>query len=80
MLRRSDDAQPSSAGGCWLSEGQRLTEEDDMRVAAAFKRLLRLPRASIVDVSFSAVGVIVTVRLRRRRRVCAVCGQTSRGP
>jgi hypothetical protein len=51
-----------------------------MRVAAAFKRLLRLPRASIVDVSFSAVGVIVTVRLRRRRRVCAVCGQTSRGP
>jgi transposase len=49
-----------------------------MRVATAFKRLLCLPGASIVDVSFSAIGVIVTVRLRRRRRVCAVCGQTSR--
>ncbi len=34
--------------------------------------------ASVIDVSFSAEGVIVTVRLRRRRRVCAYCGQTGR--
>ena len=49
-----------------------------MRVTTAFKRLLRLPGASVVDVSFGAEGVIVTVRLRRRRRVCAGCGQTGR--
>ena len=50
-----------------------------MRVTTAFKRLLRLPGASVIDVSFSADAVIVTVRLRRRRRVCAACGQTGRG-
>ncbi len=49
-----------------------------MRATTAFKRLLRLSGASIVDVSFAAEGVIVTVKLRRRRRVCALCGQTGR--
>ena len=49
-----------------------------MRVTTAFKRLLRLPGASVADVSFGAEGVIVTVHLRRRRRVCAGCGQTGR--
>ena len=49
-----------------------------MRVTTAFKRLLRLPGASVVDVSFGVEGVIVTVRLRRRRRVCSSCGQTGR--
>ena len=47
-----------------------------MRVQTAFKRMLRLPGASVVEVSFGAEGVIVTVRLRRRRRVCSRCGQT----
>jgi transposase len=47
-----------------------------VRVTTAFKRLLRLPGASVIDVDFTAEGVIVTVRLRRRRRVCAECGQT----
>jgi transposase len=47
-----------------------------VRVTTAFKRLLRLPGASVVDVSFGAEGIVVTVRLRRRRRVCARCGQT----
>ena len=46
-----------------------------MRVTTAFNRLLRLPGASVIDVSFSGEGVIVTVRLRRRRRVCSGCGQ-----
>jgi hypothetical protein len=41
-----------------------------VRVTTAFKRLLRLPGASVVDVSFGTEGVVVTVRLRRRRRVC----------
>ena len=49
-----------------------------MRVSTAFKRLLRLPGASVVDVSFGVEAVIVTVRLRRRRRVCSGCGQTGR--
>ncbi len=49
-----------------------------MRVTTAFNRLLRLPGASVTDVSFDATGVIVTVRLRRRRRVCSRCGQTGR--
>jgi len=49
-----------------------------VRVTTAFNRLLGLPGASVIDVSFTAVGVIVTVRLRRRRRVCAGCGQTGR--
>jgi transposase len=49
-----------------------------MRVSTAFNRLLRLPGASVIDVSFGAEGVIVTVRLRRRRRVCSRCGQTGR--
>ena len=47
-----------------------------MRVTTAFNRLLRLPGASVIDVSPGSEGVIVTVRLRRRRRVCSRCGQT----
>ena len=49
-----------------------------MRVSTAFKRLLQLPGASVIDVSFTGEGVVVTVRLRRRRRVCSACGQTGR--
>jgi len=49
-----------------------------VRITTAFKRLLRLPGAGVRDVSFTGQGVIVTVRLRRRRRVCAECGQTGR--
>jgi len=51
-----------------------------MRVVTAFKRMLRLDGwASVTDVSFDAKGVIVTLKLRkRRRRVCSVCGQTGR--
>jgi len=49
-----------------------------MRATTAFKRLLHLPGASIIDVGFGAEGVIVTVKLRRRRRVCSRCGQTGR--
>jgi transposase len=36
--------------------------------------MLRLPGASVQDVAFGGEGVIVTVRLRRRRRVCSGCG------
>jgi transposase len=49
-----------------------------VRVTTAFNRLLGLPGAAVIDVSFVGEGVIVTVRLRRRRRVCARCGQTGR--
>jgi transposase len=61
-----------------MSEVQRSTKESDVRVTSAFNRLLRLPGASVIDVSFGTEGVIVTVRLRRRRRVCGRCGQTCR--
>ena len=37
-------------------------------------RMLNLPGASVTDVGFGPSGVVVAVRLRRRRRVCAVCG------
>jgi Transposase/Helix-turn-helix domain of transposase family ISL3/zinc-finger of transposase IS204/IS1001/IS1096/IS1165 len=59
---------------------KRLAKEGDMRVVTAFKRILGLGRwASVIDVSFDAKGVIVTLRLpKRRRRVCSVCGQTGR--
>jgi len=46
-----------------------------VRVTTAFNRLLRLPGASVTGVSFGGEGVIVTVRLRRRRLVCSGCGQ-----
>jgi transposase len=49
-----------------------------VRVTTALNRLLRLPGASVIDVSFGGEGVIVTVRLRRRRRVCSTCGQAGR--
>jgi len=51
-------------------------EEEEMRATTAFNRLLGLPGAWVIDVSFGADGVIVTVKLRRRRRVCSGCGQT----
>jgi hypothetical protein len=37
-----------------------------VRTTTAFKRLLRLSGASVIDVSFGTEGVIVTVWLRRR--------------
>ena len=49
-----------------------------MRVQTAFNRMLRLAGASVRDVEFGGEGVIVTVRPRRRRKLCAGCG-TSRG-
>jgi transposase len=47
-----------------------------VRLTTAFMRPLRLPGASVTDVGFSADGVVVTVRLRRRQRVCGSCRQT----
>jgi transposase len=49
-----------------------------MRVSTAFNRMLRLPGASVIGVAFAPEGVIVTVRLRRRRRVCSQCGEVGR--
>jgi transposase len=49
-----------------------------VRVTTAFNNLLGLPGARVSDVAFSTEAVVVTVRLRRQRRVCAGCGQTGR--
>ena len=57
-----------------MFEVQRSTKEGDVRVTTAFNRMLRLPRASVQDVAFGGEGVIVTVRLRRKRPVCSGCG------
>jgi len=46
-----------------------------MRVSTAFNRLVQLEGASVEAVRFGRDGVIVSVRLRRRRRVCSRCGQ-----
>lgn len=39
-----------------------------MRVSSAMHGLLGLPGSSVTDLSFTDDGVIVTLRLRRRRR------------
>jgi hypothetical protein len=39
---------------------------------------LRLPGARVIDVSFTAEGVVVEVALRRRRTACSCCGQLVR--
>jgi transposase len=46
-----------------------------MRVSTAFNRLVQLEGASVEGVRFGRDGVVVSVRLRRRRRVCSRCGQ-----
>lgn len=45
-----------------------------MRVTAAFKRLLKLDGVHVTDVAFLPGRVVVTVRLRRRRLHCPLCG------
>ena len=49
-----------------------------MRITTALNRLLGLRGASVIDVSITPEAIIVTVRLRRRRRICSGCGQTGR--
>ena len=49
-----------------------------MRVCAALCRLLRLPGVYVVSVSFGDDRVVVGVRLRRRRLVCAHCAFSTR--
>ncbi len=46
-----------------------------MRATTAFNRTLGLPGASVTGVRFAEEGVVVAVRMRRRRRVCSRCGQ-----
>ena len=50
-----------------------------MRVTTALNRLLALAGASVKGVTLTGEGVIVRVRLRRRRIACSVCGQAYRG-
>ena len=46
-----------------------------MRAPTAVNRILNLPGASVIGMRFAQEGVVVAVRLRRRRRVCSRCGQ-----
>ncbi len=49
-----------------------------MRASTAFNRVLALPGASVTGVRFAQEGVIIGLRLRRRRRICSRCGQVCR--
>lgn len=48
-----------------------------MRVTTAFNKLLAVPGASVASVTFTAEGVVVGLRRRRRRPVCP-CGWKGR--
>lgn len=50
-----------------------------MRVTTALNRLLALRGVSVIGVRLTAEGVMVRVRLGRRRLVCSVCGQVYTG-
>jgi transposase len=50
-----------------------------MRVTTAFNRMLAIPGASVCSASFEPEGVVVELRLRRRRLVCPRCGCLARG-
>jgi transposase len=64
------------AAGCRRSAA---FQEDGVRVTTALTRLLALPGASVTDVRLAGEGVIIRVRLRRRRIACSGCGQVYRG-
>jgi transposase len=49
-----------------------------VRVTTALNRMLELPGGSVTGVRFERRGVVVRVRLRRRRKVCGRCGQVVR--
>lgn len=49
-----------------------------MRVTAAFKRLLKLDGVHVTGVEFLPGRVVVTVRLRRRRLECPLCGWSTK--
>jgi transposase len=46
-----------------------------MRVSTAFNRLLGIRGVSVESVTFGQGGIVLGLRLRRRRRVCSHCGQ-----
>lgn len=50
-----------------------------MRVTTAFNRMLAIPGASVCSARVEAEGVVVRLRLRRRRLVCGRCGCVARG-
>jgi transposase len=58
---------------------KRLAREDDMRLTAAFSRLLRLDGIWVRAVHFEARRVMVQVALRRRHLVCPDCGHRASG-
>ncbi|MGH2844799.1 MAG: ISL3 family transposase [Thermoleophilaceae bacterium] len=50
-----------------------------MRVTTAFNRMLAIPGGSVRSVWVESEGVVVALRLRRRRLVCGRCGCLARG-
>jgi transposase len=62
-----------------LLKVKRLAREDDVRVTAAFSRLLRLDGIWVRSVRLEPARIVVEVALRRRRLVCPECGHRSGG-
>jgi transposase len=58
---------------------KRLSWEDDMRLTAAFSRLLRLQGIWVRAVRFEPGRIVVEVALRRRQLVCPECGHRAGG-
>lgn len=48
-----------------------------MRVSTAFNRMLALPGVTVTDVAFTVAGIVVSVRLKKRRLHCP-CGFSTR--
>jgi glycosyltransferase involved in cell wall biosynthesis len=71
-LRKSRRRAAARSGRLLAVHGKRLPRR------TAFNRLLALPGARVIDVSFTAEGVVVEIALRRRRAACSGCGQVCR--
>ena len=68
-VRRSRPRQRS----CLVVKIKRLSWEDDMRLAAAFSRLLRLDGIWVRAVHFEPGRIVLEHALRRRQLVCPEC-------
>jgi transposase len=54
-----------------------IEEEGPVRVSTAFNRMLAICGAGVRAVAFTPAGIVVSIRLRRRRLVCP-CGWSTR--
>ncbi len=78
---------PAFAPGIWVTrtdglqirscDTNRAEETDPVRVTTALKRLMDLPGVTVTAVVFEPSRVVVTVKLRSRKRYCPECQDTT---